>query len=430
MKAIPLLLVKEVTKSFSGFLANDRIDLDLFPGEVLALLGENGAGKSTLMKILYGFYRADKGEIFLKGTPVLIRSPQDARRHGIGLVFQDFVQVPAFTVLENIILFSPRLPLVLNKNTLAKRILKISEKYELKIDPFSPLWRLSVGEKQKVELIKLLLAEAKILIFDEPTRNLAPHEIDGLFQIFANLRHNGYSVIFITHKLKEALACADRIAVMRRGRITGILPAPEATEEKLISLMFGETITEFPSLPKGETIKTSFPLLELKDVKTQAEGKSVGLKDINLKVRTGEIVGIAGVSGNGQKEIGDVVLGLQKCLAGSKSLFGQEATNWSVAKVRESGVAFIPEDPLSMAAFPWLTVQENMALSHTKKYSSGNGFYIDWPAVRADLEKSLQQLGFKLPSFYSMLKNLSGGNIQRMILAKELAQNPKLLIGA
>jgi simple sugar transport system ATP-binding protein len=272
------------------------------------------------------------------------------------------------------------------------------------------------------------LAEAKVLIFDEPTRNLAPHEIEGLFKVFANLGRDGYSVIFITHKLKEALECANRIVVMRQGRITGILSAQEASEEKLISLMFGETIIEFPFLPKARTIKASPPLLELKGIATYAEEKAGGLKDINLKVYPGEIVGIAGVAGNGQKEIGDVILGLQKCARGRKYLFGQEATNWSVARVRESGVVFIPEDPLTMAAFPWLTIQENMALSNTKKYSQGRGFFINWDAVRADLEKSLKRLGFKLPSFYSMLKNLSGGNIQRMILAKELAQNPKLIL--
>jgi simple sugar transport system ATP-binding protein len=391
--------VKEITKSFSGVLANDHINLDLFPGEVLAILGENGAGKSTLMKILYGFYRADVGSIYLKGAPIQIRSPQEARNYGIGLVFQDFVQIPAFTVLENIILFSPGLPFILNKKHLAKQITELSEKYDLRIDPYAPLQELSVGERQKVELIKLLLAEAKVLIFDEPTRNLAPHEIEGLFKVFANLGRDGYSVIFITHKLKEALECANRIVVMRQGRITGILSAQEASEEKLISLMFGETIIEFPFLPKARTIKASPPLLELKGIATYAEEKAGGLKDINLKVYPGEIVGIAGVAGNGQKEIGDVILGLQKCARGRKYLFGQEATNWSVARVRESGVVFIPEDPLTMAAFPWLTIQENMALSNTKKYSQGRGFFINWDAVRADLEKSLKRLGFKLLLF-------------------------------
>lgn len=306
----PLLSVKGITKLFPGVLANDHIDLDIFRGETLALLGENGAGKSTLMKILYGFYRADAGKFFLNEEQIQIRSPQESRNYGIGLVFQDFVQVPAFSVLENIILFSPRLPFVLNKARLTQKILELSEKYELRIEPSALLGSLSVGERQKVELIKLLLAEAKILIFDEPTRNLAPHEIDGLFQVFTNLRRDGYAVIFITHKIKEALACADRIAVMRRGQITGILKAAEASEEKLISLMFGENIIEFPCLPKIKNLETSSPLLELKGIDTHAEDQSGGLKNINLKVFPGEIIGIAGVSGNGQKEIGDVVLGL------------------------------------------------------------------------------------------------------------------------
>ncbi len=424
----PLLSVKKITKSFADVLANDHVDLDLFPGEVLAILGENGAGKSTLMKILYGFYHADSGEIFLEGKQIQIRSPQEARNYGIGLVFQDFVQVPAFNVLENIILFSAGLPFVLNSRDLLPKILRISEKYALKIDPFAPLGKLSVGERQKVELIKLLLAEAKMLIFDEPTRNLAPHEIEGLFQIFANLRSDGFSVVFITHKLKEALHCANRIAVMRRGQITGILSVQESSEEKLISLMFGETISEFPTLPKVPTPMGTEPILELRGIETLAADKAEGLKEINLKVYPGEIVGIAGVSGNGQKELGDVVLGIQKCSRGRKYLFGQEATHWSVAQVRAKGVAFIPEDPLMMASFPWLTIKENMALGNVEKYSRRNGFSIDWETVRVDLEESLARLGFKLPPSFSLVKNLSGGNIQRMILAKELARNPKLIV--
>jgi simple sugar transport system ATP-binding protein len=428
MNASPLLSLRGITKSFPGIKANDHVDLDIYRGEVHALLGENGAGKSTLMKILYGFYRADSGEIRLNGNRVQIRSPHDARQLRIGMVFQDFIQIPALNVAENIALFLPKLPAVLDKSGMIRRIDEISEQYGLRVDPHAPIWRLSVGEKQKVEVLKLLLAEAEILVLDEPTRNLAPHEIDGLFQVFANLRRDGYAVIFITHKLKEVMACADRITVMRRGEVTGRLAASEATEGRLVSLMFGEEIREAPYQRVGKAQPGLKPALELKGVSTRGEGGAGGLQDIDLTILPGEIVGVAGVSGNGQKELGDVVLGLEKCSRGVKYLWGEDATRWSVARVRASGVAFIPEDPLGMAAFPWLTVQENMALANTRLYSRRGGLSLDWVSVRSDLESSFKRLGFTLPSFFVPLGILSGGNIQRMILAREVAHRPNLII--
>ena len=224
MNPSPFLSFRGITKSFPAVLANDRVDLDIYGGEIHALLGENGAGKSTLMKILYGFYRADAGEILVNGKPVHIRSPKDARRHRIGMVFQDFILIPALTVAENIALFLPDLPFILDSALIVKRIEEISERYSLQVKPGAPVWQLSVGERQKVELLKLLLADTKILILDEPTRSLAPHEVAGLFQVLANLRRDGYAVTVITHKMKEVLECADRITVMRRGKIAGTLP--------------------------------------------------------------------------------------------------------------------------------------------------------------------------------------------------------------
>ncbi|MBM4329995.1 MAG: ABC transporter ATP-binding protein [Deltaproteobacteria bacterium] len=428
MSSSPLLSLRGITKAFPAVLANDHVDLDIFSGEVHALLGENGAGKSTLMKILYGFYRADSGEILLSGKPVQIRSPHDARGYRIGMVFQDFILIPALTVAENIALFLPNLPFILDNASIVNRIEEISERYGLQVNPKALVWRLSVGERQKVEVLKLLLADAKILILDEPTRSLAPHEVEGLFQVFTNLRRDGYAVAFITHKLKEVLVCADRITVMRRGKVAGTLPGSEATESALISLMFGKTIDEFSRKRSETPLEGRNPFLELKMVSTQPEGTGWGLKDINLTIKPGEIVGVAGVSGNGQKELGDVVLGIEKCSGGAKNLGGQDATHWSVARVRGRGVAFIPEDPLSMAAFPWLSVQENMAMANTHMYSRQRGLSMDWEAVRSDLQASLKRLGFNIPPFYVPLGILSGGNIQRMILAREMAHNPKLII--
>jgi simple sugar transport system ATP-binding protein len=428
MNPSPFLSFRGITKSFPAVLANDRVDLDIYGGEIHALLGENGAGKSTLMKILYGFYRADAGEILVNGKPVHIRSPHDARGQRIGMVFQDFILIPALTVAENIAPFLPDLPFILDNAALFKRLDEISRRYSLHVNPKALVWQLSVGERQKVELLKLLLADARILILDEPTRSLAPHEVIGLFQVLANLRGDGYAIVVITHKMKEVLECADRITVMRRGKIAGTLPGAEATEGALVSLMFGKAVAESPQRRSESPSEEGIPCLKLKGVSTQPEGTGMGLKEVNLTVRPGEIVGIAGVSGNGQRELGDVVLGIEKCLRGTKCLGGQDATRWSVAKVRQSGTVFIPEDPLGMAAFPWLSVQENMAMADVSRYARQGGLSLDWEAVRSDLQASLKRLGFQIPSFYVPLGILSGGNIQRMILAREMAHNPKLII--
>lgn len=428
MNPSPILSFRGITKSFPAVLANDRVDLDIYGGEIHALLGENGAGKSTLMKILYGFYRADAGEIIVNGAPVDIRSPRDARRHRIGMVFQDFILIPAMTVAENIALFLPDLPFILDHALIARRIEEISERYSLRVKPAAPVWQLSVGERQKVELLKLLLADAQILILDEPTRSLAPHEAAGLFQVLKNLRRDGYAVTVITHKMKEVLECANRITVMRRGKVAGSLPGAEATESGLVSLMFGKAIAESPQRRSGVSAGDGIPFLQLEGVCTKPEGTSVGLKAINLTIGSGEIVGIAGVSGNGQRELGDVVLGMEKCSRGTKFLGGEDATRWSVARVRGSGTAFIPEDPLGMAAFPWLSVQENMAMANTSLYARHGGLSMDWASVRSDLQASLTRLGFNIPPVYVPLGTLSGGNIQRMILAREMAHKPRLII--
>ena len=424
----PILAMRGITKRFPGLVANSDVCLDVYGGEVHALLGENGAGKSTLMKILYGFYLADSGEIRLEGRPVQIRSPHDARRLRIGMVFQDFTLIPAFTVLENIALFLPDLGAVPDRRGIARRIEEVSARYDLHVDPQSPVWQLSVGEQQRVEILKLLLAESRVLILDEPTKVLAPHEIEGLYRIFDKLRADSYAVVFITHKLQEVLTCANRITVLRKGSVAGSIPVSEASEDRLVEMMFG--VSSLPSQRERQVSETGgmAPLLELKGFKTPARGTSTGLQEIDLAVRPGEIVGVAGVSGNGQKELGDAILGLEPCSGGQKLLMGEDATRWSVAKVRDSGVAFIPEDPLAMAAVPFMSILENMVIGDSPRYSCQGGLAIDWESARADLGTSLSKLGFTIPPAGKPLAMLSGGNVQRFILARELAGEPKLIV--
>jgi general nucleoside transport system ATP-binding protein len=427
MSRAPALSLRSIKKTFPGVIANDDVDLDVYRGEVHAVVGENGAGKSTLVKIVYGFLRADAGEIRLDGAPVRIRSPRDARSLGIGLVFQDFVQVPAMSVAENVALFLPDLPWLLDPSEVAGRIRATSLRYRLDVEPSAPVWQLSVGERQKLEVIKLLLADARILILDEPTRGLAPHEVRGLFESFDALRRDGYAVVLIAHKLGEVLACADRITVMRRGRVAGTLLRAEASEPALVRLMFGTGSA--PVVRRAAaTVSAAGPLLELTDVSTDAAGHATALDGISLAIRPGEIVGVAGVSGNGQRELGDAILGLVACTSGVKRLRGHDATRWSVARIRGSGVAFIPEDALQMAAVPGMSALENMALGDTRRYARAGGLAVDWPAVRRDLERALARLEVTLPSLDVPTGALSGGNVQRMILARETAHAPDLIV--
>jgi len=424
------LALRGITKTFPGVLANDRIDLDIYPGEIHALLGENGAGKSTLMKILYGFYRMEGGRILHKGEPIQISTPADARHYGIGMVFQDFSLIPAFTVAENIALFLPDLPAVYRGGQVRQRIEEVSRRYGLDVTPEAWVAHLSIGEQQKVELMKLLLSDARVLILDEPTRVLAPHEIQALFRVLSNLRQDGYSIILITHKLQEVLDIADRVTVLRAGRVAGTLLGEEAGEETLVQLMFEKQLELLDRARADNPFRGQPPLLELKGIETRGEGSRVGLKGIDLEVYPGEIVGIAGVSGNGQKELGDCVMGLERAIRGAKRLFGQDATRWSTRQTRSSGVAFIPENPLQMAAAPWMTVLQNSILTRAGRYATNGGLRLDWKRARVDIELSLARLGFPPPALYIPAKSLSGGNLQRFVIARELAFEPKLIVAS
>ena len=441
----PLLSLRGITKRFPLVLANDNIDLDIYQGEIHALLGENGAGKSTLMKILYGFYRADAGSLILNGHPVQILAPADARKLGIGMLFQDFSLIPALSVAENIALFLHDVKAIVDIGQVERRIQELAGRYQLQVRPGVKVAELSLGEQQKVEILKLLLSGAKILILDEPTRVLAPHEITALYRVLGNLRADGYAIVLIAHKIKEVLGCADRITILRGGCLVASMLRADASEQKLIERMFGKETPELnrqrlsvqplpgqplSRQPKEDTNAQADPVLELRGVTTRPPGgATTRLKGIDLTIYPGEIVGVAGISGNGQKELTDLVLGMTACATGEKRLFGKPAAHLSIREARRQGVAFIPENPLAMASIPFMTVLENIALTRPWRYARRAGWSMNWAAVKSDAQDGLKKMAYTLP-LYAPARSLSGGNLQRMVIVRELGLDPRLIVAS
>jgi len=423
----PYLRLERITKTFSGFAANSGISLSVFKGEVHALLGENGAGKSTLMKILYGFYQPDAGAISINGVPVEIRSPDDALRLGIGMVFQKFMLIPAFTVWENISLGLKHQG-IYNGGQIAAKIRDVGERYGLWVDPEARVRQLSIGEQQRTEIIRLLLGGAKIVILDEPTSALAPPEVEGLFEVIAKLKEEGQTVLFITHKLGEVKAVADRITVLRRGAVVGTVDTKATNDNELVRMMLGDRVVSFDTFVRSNEFAER-SCLELRRVTVAAREGRPGLKEISLKVSQGEIFGIAGVAGNGQVALGEAVLGLQPIHSGQVCFQRIDINSWSTRKRLEQGFSYIPEDPLLMGVAPRLTVQENMILNDRSRFLRWSGtFGIDPSAVRRNVQEQIDAVGFPLPNLDLPAAGLSGGNLQRIVFTRELARSPKLVI--
>jgi general nucleoside transport system ATP-binding protein len=417
------LAARGIVKRFGTLVALDHVDFELRPG-VHALLGENGAGKSTLVKILYGYLQADAGEVLLDGKAVELRSPADARSHGIGLVFQQCTLIPALTVAENIALFLPELPGVVDYDEIGRRISETSGRYGLGVDPARKVGTLSLPEQQRVEILRVLLSGARILIFDEPTSVLPAQEIDAFFAVLRRLHDDGYPIVLITHKLPEVFAVADTVTVMRRGTVVDTRRLADVTEETLVELMFGEA----PGVVEREAGRRQPAAAVLRLEQATSAGPGRPLAGVDLVVGRGEIVGIAGVSGNGQAELGDLVTGVARLAAGKRLLFGQDATDWSVRRVREAGVGFIPENTGGLELIWNMTLEENVALGSLRRFSRLGGLSVDWDAVRTDFAHDFADLGLQLPDPKRRAGQLSGGNVQRFAVARELARKPKLLV--
>ncbi len=418
--------MRGIVKRFPGVLANDHIDFACYTGEVHALLGENGAGKSTLMNVLAGLYRPEAGEIFVNGQMVSFHSPQDAIARGIGMVHQHFMLVPSHTVAENMVLGLTRPRFFLNLARVEEQVEALGKQYGLRVNPRAKIWELSVGEQQRVEVLKMLFRGAKVLIMDEPTAVLTPQEVDSLFGTLRDMTGRGHTIIFISHKLDEVTAIADRVTVLRRGVVTAAgVPAKDVTKAQLAKLMVGRDVLFLVDKKKSQPGK---PVLSIENLSAENDRGLPALRSVSLQVRSGEILGIAGVAGNGQRELAEALTGLRRPTSG-KIMFGDlpldHHTNWLEISQR---LAHIPEDRTLVGSVPALSVSENLILKRFNHPPISKGWSINAIAVHQNGVRLVEQYKISTPTVETPVRMLSGGNLQKVILARETSGQPSLMI--
>ena len=403
------MVMRGITKRFPGVLACDHVDLEAHAGEIHALLGENGAGKTTLMKVLYGLYRPDAGEIWIDGRRATIRSPMDAIRLGIGTVFQHFTLIPSLTVAENLALTDPTAPSFVHRQAIGAQVGELAAHYQLRVEPDSPVWQLSVGEQQRVEILKLLYRRARILIFDEPTAVLTPQEVDPFLDGLQNLASGGHAVIFITHKLPEVLAVSQRITVLRHGRVVATPTPAQASPSDVARAMIGRE-------------------LALRGVSARDDRGQLALHRLSIEVQGGEIVGIAGVAGNGQQELAEVVVGLRRATTGAVHIRSVEVTNASSRAIGRRGVSYIPADRQGMGLVPSASILDNLLLKIYRLPPIARGPFLNYRAASDAARRLLASFHVRVPRLDVPANVLSGGNQQRLLLARELSLRPTLLV--
>ncbi|MGX4656702.1 ABC transporter ATP-binding protein [Micromonospora sp. SCSIO 07396] len=424
------LELRGITKRFGDLVANDHIDLTVEPGEIHALLGENGAGKSTLMNVLYGLYQPDGGEILVDGKPLKLKGPSDAIRAGIGMVHQHFMLVPVFTVAENIMLGAEQvrggIVGFLDRRRARREVAEVSARYNLRVDPDAVIEDLPVGIQQRVEIVKALTRDVDLLILDEPTAVLTPQETEELLTVMRSLKAAGKSIVFITHKLGEVKAIADRITVIRRGRTVGTA-SPEASRDELAALMVGRnvrlTVDKQPATPGR-------PILEVAGLVVDDDRQIRAVDGVDLTVRAGEVLGVAGVQGNGQTELIEAIMGLRPTLAGTVTLDGESIHGWSTKKVLRAGVGYVPEDRSVDGLVKEFSVAENLVLDIYDRPPFGRGLALRPDAIAASAKERIEQFDVRTPSADAAVGTLSGGNQQKVIVARELSRPLKLLIAA
>ena len=417
------LELSDITKRFGSVVANDKVNLILGKGEILALLGENGSGKTTLMNIISGIYYPDEGTIRINGEEAIIRSPKDSFKYKIGMIHQHFKLVDTFTAAENIILGVKEKGFNIKK--VNSRVSEIASKYGFDIDPTKKIYNMSVSEKQTVEIIKVLYRGADILILDEPTAVLTPQEIDKLFSVLKNMRADGKSIIIITHKLNEVMAISDRVSVMRKGAYIGSVNTSETSEQELTEMMVGQKVDLKIDRKKVETTK---PLLEIRDLEVKADDGSKAIDNVSFYIRGGEILGVAGVAGCGQKELCEAIAGLRP-VKGAIMHKGESIVGMPPKKIIDKGVSmsFIPEDRLGMGLAPSFSITDNMML---KTYSDNKGPFVDRKSAREQANQIISELGIVTPSTETPVRRLSGGNVQKVLVGREILSRPNVLITA
>ncbi|HEX9978185.1 MAG TPA: ABC transporter ATP-binding protein [Acidimicrobiia bacterium] len=423
------LQLRGITKRFPGVLANDRIDLTVRSSEILGLLGENGAGKTTLMNILYGLYTADEGEVLIDGAPRTFAGPGDAIAAGIGMVHQHFMLVPVFTVTENVVLgVEPtRGPGILNMREARQHVTEISAKYHLAVDPDALIETIPVGVQQRVEIIKVLFRDAQVLVFDEPTAVLTPQEVDEFFGILRGLRDAGKAIIFITHKLKEVLEISDRIAVLRRGRVVGERTPKEADEATLAEMMVGRPVE---LVVQKEPAKPGDLVLEVDDLVVFDDRDHPQVNGVTMTARAGEIVGIAGVQGNGQTELVEALTGMRHPVSGTIRVLGEEVTKQGPRGIHRRGVAHVPEDRQQAGLVLGFTVAENLILDSYYAEPFSHGMLMDWKATAAAATGLVGEYDIRTPSIDLPVSHLSGGNQQKVIVAREFSRDVRLIVAS
>lgn len=422
----PILEMKGITKTFGSVTANENVDLTLYPGEIHALLGENGAGKSTLMNVLNGIYRPNSGEILHKGKKVMIRSPKHAVDMGIGMVHQHFRLIPTLTAAENVFLYMPKCNLVLKKKEMEEQIRKWSEEFHLEVEPSALIWQLSVGEQQRVEIVKLLSRGAEILILDEPSAVLTAQEAKEMFRVLRSMADSGKSVVVISHKMNEVMEFADRITVLKGGKVEDTMVAADATVERLTRAVVGERELK-PHKNEGGSRQENV-VLDVKDLSVKNDRELMAVKNLSLQIHAGEIFGIAGVAGNGQKELAEAIAGLRKAETGAIVLNGEDVTGQNAKARIKKRIGFIPEDRLSMGLVPGMTMEENRILKEFDTDRFSKHHILKRKVIKETVQDEISRYEIKTAGEKSPVSLMSGGNQQKLLVAREIGGDPTLLI--